>query len=477
MLVAGGSGSLAAGGGHSKRCRPGVVTGRPTAVTPLSAILHGTVADCHRSGTRAWFVIVRAPGKASRSPRRLVARARSRVSFGLTGLRPGESVTVRLEAKVGRTVIDGKRVSFRARRLPIKTLAATSVTATSAVLHGMVDPNRARGLSGAFRWSPASGGPRRTTTGRPLPADARTHAFRFTLRGLEPSTQYQFDAVATARHGLVLPCGCTLKFTTAPSPPGGTPPGGTPTGVAPPLRYIYDDNSASAGYGFNLMDVGGKAGSDATPSGTRGLIWLGNYDNSTCQFQVSDAQVQSDLAGAAGDSKIAGYFLADEPDPSACPNAPAQIAARSQLVHKADTDPSHFTFMVMDSNSGSASLNQVPLWEGVTDYVGLDPYPCYQNHPCTFSWIDQIISAANSAGLNYWGVVQAFDDSTWRWPTADELTHMLNQWAASNETGYGVFAWTWSANNLTSQPSLLSVLQKFNATASSAATPAARRGA
>jgi hypothetical protein len=156
---------------------------------------------------------------------------------------------------------------------------------------------------------------------------------------------------------------------------------------------------------------------------------------------------------------------------------PTYDATARPRVHKADTDPSHFTFMVMDSNSGSASLNQVPLWKGVTDYVGLDPYPCYQNQPCNFSWIDQIISAANSAGLNYWGVVQAFDDSTWRWPTADELTHMLNQWAASNEKGYGLFAWTWSGNNLTSQPSLLSVLRKFNATASSAATPAARRGA
>jgi hypothetical protein len=242
MLVAGGSGSLAAGGGHAKRCRPGVVTGRPTAVTPLSAMLHGTVADCHRSGTRAWFVIARAHGKSSRSPQRAVASARSRVSFRLTGLRPGESVTVRLEAKVGRTVIDGKRVSFRARRLPIKTLAATSVTATSAVLHGIVDPNRARGLSGEFRWSPANGGPRRTTTGTPLPADARTHAFSFPLRGLAPSTQYQFDAVATSRHGLVLPCRCTLKFTTAPSPPGGTPPGGTPPGGTPHIMEIVMEN-------------------------------------------------------------------------------------------------------------------------------------------------------------------------------------------------------------------------------------------
>jgi acid phosphatase len=172
----------------------------------------------------------------------MVAGARTRVRFGLTGLRPGESVTVRLEAKVGRAVIAGRRVRFRARRLPIRTLAATSITATSAVIHGVVDPNRARGVSGAFRWSPVGGGPRRTTTGTPLPADARWHAFGLSLRGLAPGTQYQFDAVAIARRGLVLPCGCTLRFTTAPSPPGGTPPGGTPSGGTPHIMEIVMEN-------------------------------------------------------------------------------------------------------------------------------------------------------------------------------------------------------------------------------------------
>lgn len=96
----------------------------------------------------------------------------------------------------------------------------------------------------------------------------------------------------------------------------------------------------------------------------------------------------------------------------------------------------------------------------------LGPYPCDRNQPCDFSWIDQIISAANRAGLTYWGVVQAFDDATWRWPAVDELTHMLNQWAASAEKGYGVFAWTWAGSNLSGQASVLSVLTQFNATAS-----------
>jgi len=139
----------------------------------------------------------------------------------------------------------------------------------------------------------------------------------------------------------------------------------------------------------------------------------------------------------AGDPKVAGYYFSDEPDPYACPSAPRQHRARSQLIHSLDRGK--MTVMTMDSNSAQASLDQVPLWVGAADYVGLDPYPCYQNAPCNFGWIDAIIEAADRAGLSYWGVVQAFADATWRWPTAREERHMLCQWATSRESEYVVF--------------------------------------
>jgi hypothetical protein len=116
----------------------------------------------------------------------------------------------------------------------------------------------------------------------------------------------------------------------------------------------------------------------------------------------------------------------------------------------------------MDSNSGQASLNQIPRWVGVADYVALDPYPCYQRKPCNYPWIDAIIAAANRAGLRYWGVAQAFDDSTWRWPTPAEARHMLAQWGRSRQTGYMTFAWKWAGHNLSSRPRLLAVLKRFN---------------
>lgn len=243
-------------------------------------------------------------------------------------------------------------------------------------------------------------------------------------------------------------------------------------GTAPPFRYIYDSDSAPAAVvssGWNLIDVGSKSSADQLPAGAKGLIWVGDYDNSSCSWEMTDAALKSQVAEAVGDPKVFGYLFSDEPNPYACPSAPAQHKARNVLIHSIDSRAR--TVVVLDSNGlkGRAtpdSLEQLPLWKGAADVIGLDPYPCYQGLPCDFSWIDKTIHAADSAGLNYWGVVQAFNGSSWRWPTPTELSHMLDQWAGSKETGYMTFAWVWAGNRLASQPDLLGVLRRFNAGAS-----------
>jgi hypothetical protein len=256
----------------------------------------------------------------------------------------------------------------------------------------------------------------------------------------------------------------------SPSPSPSTAP--SPSGPVP-YRYMYNsgsDQAVVAAAGWNLLDTGAsKSEVDALPSGTKALVWVGDYDNSTCAWQVSDAALTSQVTDMAGDPKVAGYFFSDEPDPNACPNAPAQHKARSDLIH--NLDPGKFTLVVLDSNSGQASLDQIPLWVGVADYAGLDPYPCYQGEACDYSWIDENIAAADAAGLTYWGVVQAFNDATWRWPTPDEENHMLAQWAASAEKGYMTFAWTWAGSNLSSKPNLLAVLENFNLTGAVSLSP------
>jgi hypothetical protein len=252
--------------------------------------------------------------------------------------------------------------------------------------------------------------------------------------------------------------GSTTCSGTAPSPSLGTT-GSKP----PPRRYIYNsgsDQSGAAQNGWNLLDVSTKSAADALPAGARGLVWLFDYDNSTCDWERSDAQITTTVTSAIGDPKVAGYFFSDEPDPDSCPTAVADHKARSALIHS--LDPAKFTVMVADMNSDQASLDQIPLWKGAADYIGLDPYPCRPNEPCTYSWIRQVIAAADAAGLSYWGVAQAFDDSNWRWPTPAEEGRMLTMWALSRQRGYMTFAWTWNGNVLTDRPRLLRVLRLYN---------------
>jgi hypothetical protein len=232
----------------------------------------------------------------------------------------------------------------------------------------------------------------------------------------------------------------------------------------PPYRFLIDSGQEQArlqrSYGWNLLDVNSKAEADALPRRTRALVWVGDYDNTTCSWQVTDAELTQQLAGTPGDPKIAGFFFSDEPDPVACPNAPAQHRARSQLIHS--LDPKAFTVMLMDSNSGAQTLQQMHLWAGVANYVALDPYPCHPGRPCNYSWISAVIRAANRANLPYWGVVQAFAGEDWRWPKPSEERRMLALWAASREAGYMTFAWDWTGHLLARRHGLLSVLKRFN---------------
>jgi hypothetical protein len=234
-------------------------------------------------------------------------------------------------------------------------------------------------------------------------------------------------------------------------------------GKAPRYRHMIDSGAQAAtvaSYGWNLLDVSYKLAADELPAGTKALVWVGNYDKPTCTWQVPDSELTTKVRAMARDPKVAGYFISDEPDPYRCPSAPAQHAARTAMIHS--LSPGKPAIMLMDSNSGKQSLDQMPLWRHAADYVALDPYPCYQGKPCDFGWIDTIIKAADRAGLHYWGVAQAFDDANWRWPTPTELRRMLSQWAASKESGYMTFAWTWRGKTLASRPDLLKVFRDFN---------------
>jgi len=231
----------------------------------------------------------------------------------------------------------------------------------------------------------------------------------------------------------------------------------------PALRYLFNSGSAqgaAAAAGWNLLDVSSKDEADALPPGTRGLMWLGDYDNTTCDWERPDAELEGLLAGTAGDPHVYGFLLSDEADPFACPAAPAQHRARAQLVRK--LSGGKVTVIVVDSNSGRQTLDQIPRWAGAADRIALDPYPCYRDKSCDYAWVRRVIAAADSAHLRYWGVAQAFSDHTWRWPTPAEERRLLALWTRSHASVLMTFAWRWDGHELRSRPKLLDVLRRFN---------------
>ena len=69
------------------------------------------------------------------------------------------------------------------------------------------------------------------------------------------------------------------------------------------------------------------------------------------------------------------------------------------------------------------------------------------------------IALLEAAGVpRYWGVLQAFADSYYRYPTRDELREAFARWRSSRMDGYLVFAWSYAGNSLDDHPDL----QKLN---------------
>jgi hypothetical protein len=225
----------------------------------------------------------------------------------------------------------------------------------------------------------------------------------------------------------------------------------TSTTVASKSRYlvrgIYDRDFSPTGFndevalGFNYIDSGPYLGEMRTLAAhhLKGLVWLGGYDNKTCRFHDSDAWVRSHVSAIAGNPGVGAYFIDDEPNAAACPTAPAQIRARSALVKSIDPGPP--TLLVQ------YRVDELHLFAGTADVIGLDHYPCSRQHGCNYSIIDQEAAVADKLGIRYWGVIQAHGDSYYSVPTPQQLHEEFMHWRATRMQGYLVFAWHWPSGN------------------------------
>jgi hypothetical protein len=246
---------------------------------------------------------------------------------------------------------------------------------------------------------------------------------------------------------------------TAPTPtvtprPAVTPHAGT-------LHYIANvgtDVSPVVALGYDLFDTGPDPETlAALPPGGRALVWLGSLDNSDCAApDYTFAQFAAAVGRLAGNPRVYGYFLADEPHPAICPTAVADIRARADYIRA--HDPSHRSFIVVldgtNQCGGTYGCEFRALGPANThvDLIGIDPYPCNVNdRTCTYRKIDDTAHRAVANGIPAADLVPVFQvfgqdcaqSHYYRQPTSAELRTMLAHWAAVLPRPAFDYTYTW----------------------------------
>lgn len=252
--------------------------------------------------------------------------------------------------------------------------------------------------------------------------------------------------------------GCSAPRTPAPWPVTG-------------LHYTSNGNFSRSGRylpaadGFNLADVDSHAKNelDSLPAGVRGLVWLGDCGGATAAFRsVVDA--------FAGDPKLFGFYVMDEPTPSTCPAR--NLLAEDNWIH--GHVPGAKTFAILE-NLGRAAH---PRFEGSytprdcgLDLIGIDPYPVRSelHHP-DYAEIAEYVRLAEAIGWPESSIVpvyQAFgggsypDDANGYWvlPTAAQERRILASWAAVVPHPQFDYAYSWGSQRRDTALGQSSVLQ------------------
>jgi hypothetical protein len=244
------------------------------------------------------------------------------------------------------------------------------------------------------------------------------------------------------------------------APPGSAPSAG-PSG--PTLHYAsntHDDQAAAAKVGFNLFDLPpDKAAIDALGPGRQALVWLGNLDNTNCTPGYSDEKFRAAVDRLAGDRKVFGYYLSDEPHPSVCPKAVEHIRQRADYIRA--KDPAQRSFIVVldagkecHSDFGCEYAALRPEQTHV-DLFGIDPFICNLAKGCDFDRIGRTVGLAEAKGIpraKMVPVIQVFGQTCnsqqthyYKLPSADELTQALAHWDAALPRPPFDFAYTWAS--------------------------------
>jgi phosphodiesterase/alkaline phosphatase D-like protein len=258
---------------------PDVTTGDATNVGPTTATLTGRVNPRGRA-TSYVFDYGTTTSYGSRTAATSAGSGGSTVnaSANVTGLAPGTRYHYRLVAFSDVATINGADRTFTTSSRPVVvTGPASSVSATSAVVSGSVNPN-----GRPTTWWVEFGTTNRygTRTGQ-LSAGSSTSAqnVQTTLTGLAPSTAYHYRIVARNSSGTT--AGADATFTTAGPPGVATGPATavsttyavvagtvTPNGLATTWAVEYGRTT-----GYGIRTAAADAGSGTAPVGVSARLF------------------------------------------------------------------------------------------------------------------------------------------------------------------------------------------------------------
>lgn len=221
------------------------------------------------------------------------------------------------------------------------------------------------------------------------------------------------------------------------------------------LHYAANGNLGTNGefppgdVGFNMADVGSKQQLDALPAGVSGLVYLGLCEG-------ADANFRARVDPYAGDPKLFGFYLLDEPDPASC--AAANLAAESSYIHA--HIPGAKTFILEQNLASSRSPTYAGGYNVANtglDLIGIDPYPCRSElNGCDFSLVGSYVAAAINNGIPAAVIVpvfQTFGGGTWvddgdgsyLMPTPEQATRLLQEWAKVIPHPVFDYAYSWGS--------------------------------
>ena len=247
------------------------------------------------------------------------------------------------------------------------------------------------------------------------------------------------------------------------------------------LHYTAGDNfNAQGAYtpsaaGFNLADVSSVSELNTLPAGVQGMVYLDQGSGVTQSF--IDA-----LKPYIGNSKVYGFYLKDEPDPTGQYNTlvtAANLKAESDYIHANFPGAKTFiTMMNMGSSENPTYANTYNPTNTHIDLFGIDPYPVRSDMSTVdYSMIDKAVAAAEATGISADHIVPVFqtfgggnwvDDSGGHYvmPTAAQEQTMLAHWAAAVPNAAFDYAYAWGSQNgdtaLESSSALQSVFLQHN---------------